>query len=653
MKLPRGWTPAVLGLAVVLGVGLRLWPTVHPPGTEFLSDGATIARLALDSARLGRLPAVDSLAEAPAGRPLPPVLAPGWVVTAGQFHRLMGALGSRDPNFNLCLLGAICGGLIAIPVFAWARALWGPGPAAVFAALLAVFLPAHLHRTFGYFMRYEPAGVLVLTSHLAAFAASLAATDLVKRRATAVLSALLMLAALWMWRVPLFLPVLEAILIAGLLVARGAEPAVRELFALEVVVLTAGMFGLDYLRIQGIPGSAAWLATVAVAAVAWVPRLAPGRAKWPERLGWLAGALALAWLGSRLAGARTGYGAMSSYLPIKWKMMLGIPVELEPLPLLMLSIEELGTVSPIVLLIGAMSLGFLGPWLVASPLVYWLAAGRPGWKKIVAGIPSRHFVLAGLTVAMLVLALFMYRTKVLLAPVVAVAVAGLLPRLLAPAWPRPRRPRDRESERRGERAARGPVRRAGGESGGSSMRPVLVWRLIASLGANLWLSVVITATRASRMPAGQRAALRFLATETPAGATVGSLWENGFEIPSYAGRRSVVDGFLESGDGAARVVDQAHAALDRSPEPLAQWCRRYGASYLLVPPSTRLMSVALIVDPVLTGKLDRNEHLTQPEADRTLIRMMVFGRDEPPFRKVFERDLWRVYALTDSAAHFK
>ena len=62
---------------------------------------------------------VDSLAEAPTGRALGPVLAPGLIVGAGVFHRLMASLGSLDPAIELTLLGALAGGLIAVQIFLW------------------------------------------------------------------------------------------------------------------------------------------------------------------------------------------------------------------------------------------------------------------------------------------------------------------------------------------------------------------------------------------------------------------------------------------------------------------------------------------------------------------------------------------------------
>src|SRR5262249_47270173 len=98
-----------------------------------------------------------------------------------------------------------------------------------------------------------------------------------------------------------------------------------------------------------------------------------------------------------------------------------------------------------------------------------------------------------------------------------------------------------------------------------------------------------------------------------------------------------------------RVREIAHDFFRRDPDSLAAWCRARGATHLLVPPSTELLPVALLANDPIVAKLRASQPLTPLEADRVLIRMMVFGRDEPPFRKVFESGLWRVYRIEDAS----
>jgi len=650
MSIPRWVGPAVLLLSVAGGTWLRLWPSLPAGRTEFLSDGATIARLALESAATGRLPAVDSLAEAPAGRALGPVLAPGLIVGAGAFHRLRASLGSRSPQLDLEWFGAIAGGLIAVPVYLWARVQWGAGLAAPFAALAIVFLPAHIHRTFGYMMRYEALGSLLVAGHLACVAAAIAASSARRRLLLAALGAALLVASLWAWRVPLILPLLEAALLAAWIAARGAGRGERDVLAIQLAGATLATLALEYLRAQRMAVTATWLAAVAVAAIAFVPRLAPGRAKGLERAAWLGGAIALALLAGRFTGGAESYGSMGSFIATKVRLLLGQPVDPDPFTRLMLVIEELGSLSPAALFFGAINFAFLGPWLLGAPVILWLAAGRPGASRL-RELPAHAWFLAGITVALLLLSMFVHRAKVLAAPAAVVVAAGVLPALLAPfaragAAPAPAqtpaaRPR-RGSPHRGARA---------GTPDAPGLRAVLVALLALCVAANAWMSVAVAATRSSRLPDGERAALEYLARETAPEAIVATLFEHGFETQSYARRRTLIDGFLESAVGRRRMLELARLGFERSPAPLAAWCRSLGADYLLVPPSTHLNGLATLALPELVPILRTSARLNRDQADRTIIRMMVFGSEEPPFRKVFDHERWRIYSLAaaDSA----
>src|SRR5262249_43906642 len=115
---------------------------------------------------------------------------------------------------------------------------------------------------------------------------------------------------------------------------------------------------------------------------------------------------------------------------------------------LLLSIEELGMLPPSEMLGGAGNLAFLGPWLLFAPLVAWWRRGRPGVRAL-ATARADHLLLASLLLAFLGLTVLLSRTKVLLAPLVAIAVAGLLTDAGAPpARAASRAPRDREARRR-------------------------------------------------------------------------------------------------------------------------------------------------------------------------------------------------------------
>src|ERR1044072_5162270 len=115
LRPPRPLRSALLLLAVLGGTLLRLWPTLAPGSTQFIGDSAAMSRLVLTYADTGKQPAADRLSEAPGGRALGAAYAPGLIVLAGTFERVMRSLGSRDANLNLSPFGRLCGGLAAVP----------------------------------------------------------------------------------------------------------------------------------------------------------------------------------------------------------------------------------------------------------------------------------------------------------------------------------------------------------------------------------------------------------------------------------------------------------------------------------------------------------------------------------------------------------
>ena len=145
------------------------------------------------------------------------------------------------------------------------------------------------------------------------------------------------------------------------------------------------------------------------------------------------------------------------------------------------------------------------------------------------------------------------------------------------------------------------------------------------------------------MESGQRSAMAFLASETPPDAVVLAPWERGYEIQGYAGRRTVLDGLLEDPLNQRRIVEVARAWMAPRTDSLASLCRRMGADYLLVPPSTALHGIAVLTDWPATWKVRAGVPISRADGDRVLVRMMVLGESPPPFEQVFVSDGWRVY----------
>jgi hypothetical protein len=129
-----------------------------------------------------------------------------------------------------------------------------------------------------------------------------------------------------------------------------------------------------------------------------------------------------------------------------------------------------------------------------------------------------------------------------------------------------------------------------------------------------------------------------------------SAWQQGYEVESFAGRATVMDGMLEAPANRRRIVEFASAAMQRGPAALAALCSRQRAGWLLVPPSTQLLTVALVAGMPFVGKLGPGIPLNRDEGDRVLIRMMVLGESPPPFRLVFERGGYRVYCVEPPAS---
>jgi len=238
-----------------------------------------------------------------------------------------------------------------------------------------------------------------------------------------------------------------------------------------------------------------------------------------------------------------------------------------------------------------------------------------------------------------VLSVMFYRTKVLLGPVAAIVVGGLAARALVRGFGRATVKPAASKPPRGARRTRETTPRRG-------LAVAVALGLLASIFATAAIAVQIVATRESRLDPDVAIVLDWLRDHRAGDSPVAATWGHGFEIEAYARRATLCDGFLESPESVRRVEEFARASFTPSADSLAAFCRRYGARQLLVPPSTELLSIAMLVGDPIVPKLTNARPLTPAEADRALIRMMVFGREEPPFHKVFEQGLWRVYELS-------
>ena len=645
----RAWNAGLLTLAVLVGLALRLAPLAGGAGGDFISDQAFHLRMIREVVDHGHVPALDRLSDAPAGRPVASLLPVGIYHAAAAFHALLARAG--EPSLEAAALGftALAGALIALPVFLLALALFRDRWAALIAAFAAVVLPAHLHRTFCWWLRYDALGALLALAHLAFLVRALAAAGARRAALEAAAAGLLLALAVACWRVVLILPPLEAAALLLLLLVRGVERPAALAFAVSLGLAALACLPVGYVRAQGLLLSRAWVLPLALATAALTPWARSGA---PARLATAAAALVVGWVIGGLAGGAVAYGDVMQIVPARLALLRGVAAQVTPITALLLNVEELGGVRPVELF-GPAHLSWLGAWCAGALLLRWLAGGRRAFARPGELRPAPvlfAFLCAALTGATLLFA----RDKVLLAPLVAVLAGGLASWALGAQTGPAAHPA--AGGKRGL-AARGPQR---GARRGGAPRPAAAWPRVARRGSlvalvlcaavTLYHSSGLALTRRSRLDPGLAAALGWLRGHTPPGAVVMCPWQQGYEVQSFAGRASVMDGMLEAPGNQRRIVEFAHTAMERGPDSLAAFCRRQHADWLLVPPSTQLLSVALVAGMPFVGKLGPGIPLDREEGDRVLIRMMVLGESPSPFRRVFERGGYRVYRVGPPAA---
>jgi hypothetical protein len=587
----------------------------------------------------GHVPAVDSLSEAPAGRRIDDFLPLGLYGTAAGFDRVMATFGARDLETNARWFVALAGALVVLPVFGATRAVFGDRWAAVVAALIAALLPAHLHRTWCWWLRYEPLGTTLILTHLAFGFVALSSRGLRAARVNAVLAGISLFAAVWVWRVSLLVPFIEAAFVTLFVMLRPPGRAVREWFTAVVAAESIAAIALGYQRHEAFVMSRGWLFAMALCAALHTSWLRRDGATARARLAGILAALAVAvTLGA--AGARERQYAVM--LHVLWAKLSGAgsPVSVaNPLTALSLGVDELLGSAPGDWL-GPGQLSWIGAWLVLVPLLLWWRAGFPSPVRLRSAGPA-GVLLAFLCVSLLGVTVLLIRAKVILGPLVSIACGGSLVALRSfPA-----------SASRPIAARRGQGRSAPASPGrgGGGSRLLLAVAFAACVLITARDGIWLVTTRQSRLDTGLLASLEYLRSRTPPQATVLSLWERGYEIQAYAGRRTLVDGLLESPVVKRRILEIDGALMQPSSDSLAAVCRRYGAGWVLVPPSTSLLGIALVTQPPFLAKLvPPGVPLTPHEADRVVIRMMVFGQSVPPFDLVFEREGYRVYRLASA-----
>jgi len=637
-RRPGRWlAPAiVLPVAVLIGVLLRLAPCLRDPGFDLVVDAGGYERLTRTIVTTGRLPAVDPLSNAPQGRAVARHLPTGLFESGAFAHRVLSAFGSRSLRWNLALLVALAGALIALPVWIGARAVSGDAGTAGLAALLSVFLPAHLQRSAGFYYRFDGPGTLLAALHVALALACLGEARPVRRRMLAAGSALALVAALWLWRVSLV--VFAADLAFGLLwlVVRGAGPALRDLWLAIVLAGAPAMLLIPYLRAHGILLSPLGLGATGLAVLLCLPPLRAG-GRWPPRL---AAAAALALLA--MVVPRHGTPADYTGLPAMLAARLGLSGGHDPIAALMLDVQELRGTAPGEFLLGHRLFSVLGTWLAVSPALLWWLAGRPSARRMLeAG--AAPALLAVVTATLVALTLAFERTSVLLAPFAAMTLGALAARLPGAATPAAAASA-RSARRERSRAARSDP------GAGAAGRRALGAALAASAVAAVAAGVFEAATSWSHLDRNERAALDFLRAHAARGAIVLSDWDAGYDVQNVTGLPTVVDGLTESTENRRRILELDTALMERAPDALERLCVRYGARWLLVPPGSAIHGMAVVTGDPLAGMLERGEPVRPgPLTDHVIVHLVANDLDYPAFRRAFTAGPFQVYEVVPAS----
>ncbi len=620
----RRWAARVAGWVIVpaLGLGLRLASTWTPPGNTWTLDAAGHHRWISWLVEHGRLPGLDPLSDLPLGRDIGRFLPVGLYHAAALWHRMAALLGGHDLDASLRVFTALAGALVAWPVWVVARTL-GAGPwSATLAALVAVTVPAHLEHTTAFLLRYDALGALLVTTHLALGMSALVAPTRRRTLVLSVLSGVGLLAALAVWRVPLIIPVFEAVAVTLLAIRRAPSPALRLWFGSTALALLIACASLQYLRSQRAVFSMPILGVLTLAVALQGLALKPLATRAITRAATLiVPALVAIAVAARL-GSAGDYGAMWELLRMHALWWVGIEPGAGGMTSVLLTVRELQPM-PLRGLFGSDGFSWLGVWLPGVPLLLWLVTRRSPRERGVGGSEPLGLIL-GVTLGLALLTLLANRYRLLLAPPVAalvgVAITGCHSALA----------------RGGNDPARGRARPA---------RLLLVLALVALLPclALVFHDAWRCATRAkTRLEPGWAAALAYV-REHADGRPVLSLWERGYEIHRYAGCATLTDGMLESPTNQSHILEVARALLAPTPDSLAALGERFGVGLVVLPPSWTLFGVAMAAGDPMVMRIVSHEPLTPAEADRVGIRMMVRGSVELPFEPVFEQDGYRVY----------
>lgn len=421
------WGLTVLGLVVVVAGSTLLRRSLWSDDPLMVSDAAFRFRLARMYARGETPPERDYRVMPPEGQPLHDDLLLVEDALVGWTYRLFHA-GYDEASFegHLATWVSLVSSLGAGAVFLLGYALWRKRSVALAAALIASFAVACVDRTVNVYLREHLAGPFILLGWAGLIGALGPPADGFGWRRH--LPWLVACGAGWgmalaAWHLAGFLLTVTAVLLVAYLIWRKEWRSVGPTaLVLGAVTLAAGLI-VPALREKGLALSPGACLLYLTALVCFIPRLRkfvePRR--WRAALALVGGATVLYFAGRLLAGQEAQFGHVYTLFWDKLVLLGQKPVD----PARLSWISRALWSGP-----------FDGPTLTGFLTSNWLllplgAAGTAvclvDWRR--GKIPQAAVLFLALTVALLAGFLFFRRLEVFLAPLLAVAAAGLIIRV--------------------------------------------------------------------------------------------------------------------------------------------------------------------------------------------------------------------------------
>jgi len=169
---------------------------------DFESDPAFNYRMTDYIVKQGDIPKVDRLSAYPIGKDIKAILPTMMYRLCVLFYRFINRFMFVRLDRAIFIFSALCGAMIFIPIYFLSFELYNNKAISYVVAFFSGIIPAYLHRTFCYWYRYEVLGAPLLFMSLLFFIKAFNQKEYGRQVLNSVLSAIFMIFALAVWRMP-------------------------------------------------------------------------------------------------------------------------------------------------------------------------------------------------------------------------------------------------------------------------------------------------------------------------------------------------------------------------------------------------------------------------------------------------------------------